>query len=261
MKKITVTAILFLNLVNYLPAQTQTAAAAHALLSAASKPFRALPKEFSIPVPPTIEFKCNDLTASQSKSITDYVETFQQPEKLIIERMLSASKIFAKLNNAEGSRAALHSASIAFGRLAKKAIKGLNAYGGDRWKSIAICKAALTIDHDNSLLSGNSTTTILELIATKLGEVEIQLFKDLKHQHDFTLIDPIFYYDKQVSLLIGQSNLERLTEKLRDALSFTIKIDQQLQNYVDGKLVRTYKANGEAKLSWAFNGVDIVGDL
>lgn len=86
MKKTACIAIAFFSVSCYLPVQAQTKADAHAMLAAASKQFKALPKTFSIEVPPRIEMKCGRLTDEQWLQINDYAAKFQDPEAKIAKK-------------------------------------------------------------------------------------------------------------------------------------------------------------------------------
>ena len=86
MKKTACITIAFFSVSCYLPVQAQTKADAHAMLAAASKQFKALPKTFSIEVPPRIEMKCGELNDEQRLQISDYRAKFPDPEAKIVRQ-------------------------------------------------------------------------------------------------------------------------------------------------------------------------------
>lgn len=265
MKIFSLSAVLFFSIANYLPAHAQTAADAHAMLSAASKQFRVLPKNFSIPVPPHIELKCGKLNEQQSKQINDYAaDQFPEPEESILRKMLAARKIFEQLKDQPGAEAAMDSTGKILNRLLKKAIYGVNAYGGDKFYCIPISIAAIKVEKEANLLTSNSSNEILDLVIAKRAEVVQELLNDLKTKHDYSLFKTIMYYDKEAH--IGRESSEssdEIFEKLRNALKFEVSLEMQVQLYIDdnGKkdLHISYDAKGKIPLSFDDNLQHVTG--
>ena len=254
MKIFTFSAVLFFSIANYLPAHAQTAADAHAMLSAASKQFRALPKNFSIPVPPHIELKCGELNKLQSMQIHDYAAyQFPEPEISILRKILAAWEIFGQLKDRPGGEAALDSTGYITRRLLKKAIYGVNTYGGDKFYCLPIGAAALKVEKDANLLTSNSSTEIADLVITKRAEVVKELLNDLKTKHDYSLFQTIMYYDKESQ--IGREFSDKILEKLRDALKFEVSLEMQVQFYIDdnGKKYLDISYDGKGKIPLSFD--------
>ena len=223
--------------------KAQTLAAAKAQLTAAMHQFRALPKDPPLITPPSIEMKCGELTRFQQSQMNKYDTTLQEPERSIIIKIVAIGKIFEQLNSPIGLQTALDSACKVFTHLENRLIKTINEYAKDKRYFIPISSAANRIDKEGRILGcQTSYDMIMGILSQKGRDITNELLKGLISKHDYSLAKTIMYYDK-TCILFGNYD-KGFFPQLANALTFEIKIEQEVEYYRLGVYWGKYKAEG-----------------